>query len=255
MRIHGLIAMLIVVGAVFAVSAHGQTATTGQIVGLVTDPSGALVAGARVTLTSDAGVHREVMSGTNGRYTIPLLDPGNYRLEVDQSGFASAKLEGVVVRITETAVVDVALKVAGAPTTVSVTGESPLVQTESSGRGSVIDEQQIRDLPLPTNNFQQLLTLTAGTSGSLTNSSDLGRGDVEVNVNGQRALSNDLVINGIPRSIRSRNSSCRRACTTPRPAATPAATWRRSPSPGRTASMATCMSSSAIRHWTPTISF
>ena len=197
MRIHGLIAMLIVVGAVFAVSAHGQTATTGQIVGLVTDPSGALVAGARVTLTSDAGVHREVMSGTNGRYTIPLLDPGNYRLEVDQSGFASAKLEGVVVRITETAVVDVALKVAGAPTTVSVTGESPLVQTESSGRGSVIDEQQIRDLPLPTNNFQQLLTLTAGTSGSLTNSSDLGRGDVEVNVNGQRALSNDLVINGI----------------------------------------------------------
>ena len=189
--------MLIVVGAVFAVSAHGQTATTGQIVGLVTDPSGALVAGARVTLTSDAGVHREVMSGTNGRYTIPLLDPGNYRLEVDQSGFASAKLEGVVVRITETAVVDVALKVAGAPTTVSVTGESPLVQTESSGRGSVIDEQQIRDLPLPTNNFQQLLTLTAGTSGSLTNSSDLGRGDVEVNVNGQRALSNDLVINGI----------------------------------------------------------
>ena len=119
---------------------QAQTATTGQIVGVVTDPSGALVTGAKVTLTSDAGVRRETVTGGNGRYTFPLLDPGAYRLEVTQSGFASIRLEGIAVRITESSVVDVVLKVAGAPTTVSVTGESQLVQTESSARGTVIDQ-------------------------------------------------------------------------------------------------------------------
>src|SRR5208337_2857895 len=156
-----------------------------------------LVTGANVVLTSDAGVRREAQTGGNGRYTFPLLAPGAYRLEVTQSGFASAKLEGIAVRITESSVIDVALKVAGAPTTIAVTGESPLVQTESSARGTVIDEKEIDSLPLPTRNFQQLLAMTTGASGSLGNSSELGRGDVAVYVNGQRALSNNIIINGV----------------------------------------------------------
>ena len=176
---------------------QAQTATTGQIVGVVTDPSGALVVGAKVVLTSDAGVRRETVTGGSGRYTFPLLAPGAYRLEVIQSGFASVKVEGIVVQITQSSVVDVALKVAGAPTTVSVTGQSPLVQTESSARGTVIDEKEIDSLPLPTRNFQQLLAMTTGASGSLGNSSELGRGDVAVYVNGQRALSNNMIINGV----------------------------------------------------------
>jgi len=195
-----ILATLLAVAGIFCFMTPmtlAQTATTGQIVGVVTDPSGALVVGAKVTLTSDAGVRRETVTGGNGRYTFPLLDPGAYRLEVTLTGFASAKLEGIAVKITESSVIDVALKVAGAPTTVSVTGESPLVQTESSARGTVIDEKEISELPLPTRNFQQLLTLTTGTSGTLQNSSELGRGDVAVYVNGQRALSNDVVINGV----------------------------------------------------------
>jgi outer membrane receptor protein involved in Fe transport len=176
---------------------QAQTATTGQIAGVVTDPSGAIVVGAKVAVTSNAGVRRETTTGSNGRYTFPLLDPGAYQLQVDQSGFAPLKLEGVVVQITVTTVADAALKVAGSPTTVSVTGESPLVQTESSAKGTVIDEVQVRDLPLPTRNFQQLLALTTGTSGSIENSSELGRGDAPLYVNGQRAVSNSIVINGV----------------------------------------------------------
>jgi len=199
MRLRELIAIIVTVGAVgvFAGSVYGQTATTGQIVGVVTDPSGAVVVGAKVTLTSDAGVRREGVTGDNGRYTFPALDPGVYVVEVMGSGFAPIKLEGIIVKITETTVTDAALKVAGAPTTVSVTGETPLVQTESSARGTVIDEKVIQDLPLPTRNFQQLLTLTAGTSGTLQNSSELGRGDVAVYVNGQRAISNNVIVNGV----------------------------------------------------------
>jgi hypothetical protein len=160
---------------------QAQTDTTGQITGVVTDPSGAVVAGANVALTSDAGVRRETQSGSNGRYAFPLLDPGKYRLEVSVSGFALTKLEGITVQITESTVMDGALKVGGTATTVSVTGEAPLVQTESSARGTVIGETQVRDLPLPTRNFQQLLALTTGTSGPIENSSELGRGDVPYN--------------------------------------------------------------------------
>ena len=178
--------------------AQAQTATTGQIVGVVADPTGAVVADANVTLTSDAGVRRQIETAGNGRYAFPLLAPGVYQVEVTHSGFATVKLQGIVVKITESTVIDVALKVASAPTTVSVTGESPLVQTESSARGTLaVDQQEIRALPLPTRNFQQLLTLTTGTSGPLTNSSELGRGDVAVYVNGQRALSNNVIINGV----------------------------------------------------------
>jgi len=199
MRIRQLVAITAIVGAfaLFAGSVHAQTATTGQIVGTVTDPSAALVVGAKVVLASDAGVRRETQTGPNGRYAFPLLDPGIYRIEVAGKGFVAIKLEGINVKITETSVVDVALKVGGEATTISVTGESPLVQTESSARGSVIDQREINSLPLPTRNFQQLLTLTTGTSGTLQNSSELGRGDVAVYVNGQRALSNNVIINGV----------------------------------------------------------
>ena len=195
-----MLATLLAAAAIFCFMmpmTQAQTATTGQIVGIVTDPSGAIVVGARVALTNDAGVRREATTGGDGRYTFPLLDPGHYRIEVTQSGFAPSKLEGIVAQITETSVIDVGLKVAGSPTTVSVTGESPLVQTESSAKGTVIDETQVRDLPLPTRNFQQLLALTTGTSGPIQNSSELGRGDVPLYVNGQRSLSNSVVINGV----------------------------------------------------------
>jgi len=219
---------------------QAQTATTGQIAGVVTDPSGAVVVGAKLALTSDAGVRRGTQSGSNGRYAFPLLDPGAYRLEVSLSGFAPSKLEGITVQITESTVIDVALKVGGTATTVSVTGEAPLVQTESSARGTVISETQVRDLPLPTRNFQQLLALTTGTSGPIENSSELGRGDVPLYVNGQRALSNSIVINGVdansigtgsmpnlavPSIDSLRNSSSRPACTILQWAATLVASW------------------------------
>ena len=97
---------------------QAQTATTGQIVGVVTDSSGAVVVGARVALTSDTGVRRETETGGDGGYKFALLGPGSYRLEVTLSGFAPVKLEGIAVTITGTSVVDVTLQVAGLPTTV-----------------------------------------------------------------------------------------------------------------------------------------
>ena len=175
----------------------GQTVTTGQILGEVIDPSGGIVGGAKVVLISEAGAQRDTVTSSTGRYAFSLLPPGKYRLEVSASGFALAKVDEVLVKITETTSVDVRLRLASQEhETVRVEAAPPLVQTESPGRGTVIEQTEIRQLPLPTRNFQQLLTLTPGTSGPVQNSSELGRGAAPIYVNGLRATSNSVIING-----------------------------------------------------------
>lgn len=197
MRRH-LIGLLVLVLAV-AVAQPGlaQTATSGQITGDVTDPSGAVVAGAKVAVTSDAGLQRTATTDASGHYAFPLLPPGAYKLQVSMTGFNAVTLQNIAVRITETAVVHVPLQVQTTKEVVEVRAAPPLVQSESATTGKVIEQAEIRQLPLPTRNFQQLLALTAGASGSVANSSELGRGDAVVYVNGQRAMSNAVVINGV----------------------------------------------------------
>ena len=175
-----------------------QTPTTGQIAGVVRDPSGAVVSGAKLTLTSAGGTQRETSTNDSGRYAFSLLPPGNYQLEVIASGFAAAKLDQIVAKITETTTVDVQLVLATQKQeAVTVEALPPLVDADTAGRGTVIEQTEVRQLPLPTRNFQQLLTLTAGTSGPIQNSSDLGRGDAPIYVNGRRATSNSVIINGV----------------------------------------------------------
>lgn len=184
-------------GLLLLSSAWTQTETTGQITGQVTDPSGAAVVGAEVVLTSAAGWQRNTSSNPTGHYKFPLLPPGPYRLQASASGFGTVSTENVRVLITETTEVNLQLPVGSREETVMVTAEAPLVQSENPTTGKVIQEETIRQLPLATRNFQQLLTLTTGTSGALPNSSDLGRGDAVFNVNGQRSISNSMVINGV----------------------------------------------------------
>src|SRR5205823_1179516 len=99
---------------VFAGLLGAQTATTGQIEGTVRDASGAVVPGAKVILTGDAGVSRESLTGNTGAYGFTLLPPGNYRLQVEAQGFKTATAERLAVRITETTHVDFAIQVAAA---------------------------------------------------------------------------------------------------------------------------------------------
>ncbi len=176
--------------------AAAQTATTGQITGTVKDPSGAVIAGAKVILTSPAGEARETTTDEEGRYRFVLLAPGTYKLTVETPGFKAFVLESVVVKITQTTEADANLTLAAAKESVTVTAESPLVQSSSPTTGRVIGETQVRQLPLPTRNFQQLLTLSPGTVAGLANNTELGRGDVNIFVNGQRATSNNVIVNG-----------------------------------------------------------
>ena len=180
----------------FAGFVAAQSPTTGQITGVVKDPSGAVISAAKISLTSAAGVQRETASDAGGHYAFSLVPPGTYRVETAKAGFGNATAEGVVVRITETTNLDVRLGVASQKAVVEVMAQPALVQTENAARGTVIEQEQIRQLPLPTRNFQQLLTLTTGTSGPVQNSSELGRGAAPIYVNGSRSTSNSVIING-----------------------------------------------------------
>jgi hypothetical protein len=187
------------IGCLLALTAPiaAQTATSGQIAGTVHDPTGAAVVGARIVLTAATGQTREAQSSREGYYRFSGIEPGAYSLQVTAQGFATYTANGIVVGVTEIVDVSPKLQIGGATTNVQVTAEAPLVQTETATTGRVVEEREVHELPLPTRNYQQLLGLQPGTSIPLTNNIALGRGDVDINVNGQQATSNNVLIDGI----------------------------------------------------------
>ncbi|MET0625963.1 MAG: TonB-dependent receptor, partial [Pyrinomonadaceae bacterium] len=187
--------------------ALGQGAT-GQLTGRVEDAAGAVVPGASVTVTNLAtSAQRQVTTGEEGSFAVPLLQPGRYRVEVSAQGFKRVVVEEVEVNVTQTATVNLNLEPSTVEETVTVTAEGTLVQQESSQVGRVIEERAITQLPLPTRNFQQLLTLSPGASSSVSNNTELGRGDAIISVNGQRTTSNSVRINGIDANSVGTNST------------------------------------------------
>jgi hypothetical protein len=198
------IALLLCVGAT---AAYAQGAT-GTITGTVSDQQGARVSGASVTVTGlDAAVERQAVTGGEGDFAVPLLPPGRYRVEVYAQGFKKLAVEPVTVNVTQTATLNDLVLGTGIEETVTVVDTATLVQQESSQVGRVIEGEQLRQLPLPTRNFQQLLTLSPGTSASVSNNTELGRGDAIISVNGQRTTSNNVRINGIDANSAGTNST------------------------------------------------
>lgn len=192
---------------IFSINNFAQ-GTTGQLSGTVTDPNGAVVSGATVKIISlDTNAEREVATGDDGNFSFQLLPPGRYRIETTASGFQTVSVEAVV-NITQTTTIEVALSVSGAnPNTVIVTADAPVLQTETSQNGRVVTGETLTQLPLPTRNFQQILTLSPGAQSGVSNTTDLGRGDANISVNGQRTTSNSVRINGIDANSIGTNST------------------------------------------------
>ena len=190
----------------FAGAAKAQV-TTGTISGTVTDPNGAIVQDANVTVTNiDTNATKSSSSDSDGHFAFTLLPPGRYRVAITQQGFQRYEAE-VVVNITQTTTVDAGLNISGATQAVTITTEAPILQAETSQSGHVIEGTTIRQLPLSTRNFQQLLVLQAGAQASVSNNTDLGRGDTAFSVNGQRTTSNSVKINGVDANSIGTNST------------------------------------------------
>ena len=184
--------------------AHAQA--TGSISGTIKDQSGAVLPGVTIEATSAATNNvRTATSGPDGFYTIPLVQPGVYSVKATLSGFSASNRTGLKVNVSETALVNVTLKVGGLVDTVNVSAEAPLVETANATLGIVIDEKKIVDLPLNGRNFTQLGTLIpgvvappAGLGGANGDATPGGFGNVTggFNVNGQRNQSNNFLLDG-----------------------------------------------------------
>ena len=175
---------------------------TGQIAGVVSDPQGAVVAGAAITATSkDTGAVRTTTSTGDGAYIIPNLQPGNYEIAVAGQGFATKTIPVRVSVGTKTSV-DVELAVSGGGETVDiVAGEQGVqVNTDNQTLSTIVTEKQIRELPTLSRNPYALVQL-AGTAVTIdpeaqdpnTTASDRGVG---FNINGQRSASTNVLLDG-----------------------------------------------------------
>jgi hypothetical protein len=193
-----LIALSLLVFALTALT-FGQGGATGAISGTVQDPSGAVIANAEVRITNqDTNVlERTVATGPDGAFTAPLLPVGTYTVSIRSAGFAEGNLTSIVVRVTETTRMTAKLSTKSVQQKIEVEAQVQAVDTSDATTGQAIESNTIRALPLATQNFQQLLTLSTGAQGELNAASQLGRGQVHIFVNGQREDNNNYLIEGV----------------------------------------------------------
>jgi len=193
------VVLLIFIAIGFAAQAFAQGGATGAITGTVQDPSGAFIANADVRITNqDTSVlERTLKTAADGTFTAPLLPVGTYAVSIESAGFAEGRFPNIVVRVTETTRMIAKLSTKAVQQKIEVEAEVQAVDTSDATTGQAIESATIRALPLATQNFQQLLTLSTGAQSELNAAAQLGRGSVRIEVNGQREDNNNYLIEGI----------------------------------------------------------
>ncbi len=198
--IFGLVFLLFLVAAgLFAPGAYGQGGATGAISGTVVDVNGGTVADAEVQIfnTATGLLVRRVNSAADGSLLATLLPPATYYVVVNKPGFAEAKASGIEVRVTETTRLTVALKPGTVSEKIEISAQVAAVETTNATTGQTIGDKTVQELPLATQNYQQLLALSTGAQSELNASASLGRGTTKIFVNGQREDNNNYLIEGI----------------------------------------------------------
>jgi len=191
--------------AIVALCAVGlaQTAGTGAIGGIVTDSSGAVVAGAKVTVINEnTGATQTVLSTDRGNYIAPLLLPGLYRVEAEKESFKVSSVRSVVVAVTETHSLNISLQVGAFTEKVEVVSAADQLLTEDSALGHVTNGQMVENLPLVMRNYTQIIGLSPGVATDVTNAGSLGRGDGSTSdapfvANGGTGSDNNFQMNGV----------------------------------------------------------
>lgn len=179
------------------VTAHAQTASSGQLVGDITDPSGAAIPKAKVVAKETAtGEARTVATDRAGHYVVPLLPPGTYSVTASAAGFASGAANNITVPAATSTTVNLQLTVGTSEQTVTVTSNAEMLQTENAALGQTTDTTTVTALPLTSRNFTEILQLNPGVASSLPNAASLGKGTVDVNVNGARVSDNGYQLDG-----------------------------------------------------------
>src|ERR1700692_4516918 len=161
--------------------------TYGTVDGTVLDPSGATVAGAEVTLTNTGtGEKHTQPTGNEGAYQFVNVIPGEYRLDVDKPGFKHYKHDNVVVQVQQDTHIDASLTVGQQSETVEVTAETPLLQSETSSLGQVVEQRKADELPLNGRNIFNLIIVSpaavaqGGSGGSPVGQNPFSWGNYQI---------------------------------------------------------------------------
>jgi hypothetical protein len=205
MKRFALVAALLALAAPRAVFAQVDRAT---VSGLVKDSGGAVVAGASVTVTNlSTNVASQQTTTDTGSYLVVNLIPGQYRIDVELTGFKK-RSQTVTLEVGQRARVDIPLEVGNFAETVDVAGASPILKTSEAALGSVIPEIAVANLPLAIRNWDDLLALVPGVQGDRYTEQGGGTSFGRtggINVHGARALQNNFLLDGVDNNSISEN--------------------------------------------------
>jgi len=181
---------------VFACGAAIAQKDTGGLAGVVKDPSGAVVAGAKVRITdTERGTELVTTTNAQGEFVVTPLKIGRYQLTVEKTGFKKTVAGPIIVNVDSRPSVDIVLSVGSIQEVISVTTQAPLLETETSDLGHLVDKRTAETLPLNGRNYAQLALLGAGIAPSEPGSR------VETSYgfssNGARSLQNNYLLDGI----------------------------------------------------------
>ena len=189
------IPFIVVLAALCAGTAQAQV-DTGSILGTIRDKSGAVVPGATVSVReATTNALTTLIADAAGNYVATPLRIGTYSVSVELAGFKTETREGIVLRVQDRLRLDFELEPGDIKESVVVTGEAPLVQSETSSLGEVVDTRQIVGLPLNGRNYIDLATLTSGVIRTAEGSN--GNVNATFVVNGTRGGQNNYLLDGI----------------------------------------------------------
>ncbi len=179
-------------------------AVTGTIVGTVVDSTGAIVSGAKVTITNTGtGLTRTVTSDNAGEYTAPSLPTGTYLVTAEMAGFKTAALSGIELGVSQRVRMDLTLEIGNMTESVTIQAATPLLQTSTSELGTTVVEEQIQTLPLNGRNFVSLTRTVPGVLRGIPGSNIDGAGSLawrasaSFSANGQRSRDNNYMLDGV----------------------------------------------------------
>lgn len=201
-----------------SVSAQTITATLN---GTITDETGAVVLNAKVTVTAaNTGQAKTVTTDSEGRYSVPFLQPGGYSVTVEAQGFAKSVRSGLNLEVAQTATLDLKLKIGSTTDTVDVTSDAPLLATETSALESTIENKLIEDLPSAQRSTLAFINMTPGVidagfalaQGENLNTNGNAQGpigspgnrnffDASFTVGGGQNSTNDVLLDGVSNTI------------------------------------------------------